>query len=62
MFGLLELVNNMWLRNASVNGIVILRIDVEEEVWRKYICEREQDVGRKAWKDGFNDREKESTM
>ena len=36
-FGLIELVNVIWLRDASVNGMVNLRINVEEEVWKKCI-------------------------
>ena len=56
-FGLIELVNLIWLRDASVNGKVNLRINVEEKVWKKYICERIQEVRREAWKDAFNDTE-----
>ena len=36
-----------------MNGIVNLRMNVEEKVWKKCICERIQEVGREAWKDGF---------
>ena len=50
-FGLIELVNLIWLRDASVNGIVNIRMTVEEEIWKKYICERIREVGREAWKD-----------
>ena len=32
--------------------MVNLRMSVEEEVWKKYICEIIQEVGREAWKDG----------
>ena len=50
---IIELVNLIWLRDASVNGMVNLRRNVEEEVWKKYICERIQEVGKEAWKDVF---------
>ena len=50
---LIDLVNFIWLRDASVNGMVNLRMNVEEEVWKKRICEKIQWVGREAWKDGF---------
>ena len=36
-----------------MNGMVNLRMNVEEEVWKKFICERIREVGREAWKDGF---------
>ena len=35
-FVLIELVNLIWLRDASMNGKVNLRMNVEEEVWTKY--------------------------
>ena len=58
-FGLIDLVNLIWLRDASVNGMVNLKMHVEEEVWKKRICERIQEVGREAWKAGFKDIERE---
>ena len=58
-FGLLELVNLICLREVSVNGMVNLGMNIEGEGWKKYICERIQESGRRAWKDGFNDTEKE---
>ena len=42
-----------------MNGIVNLGMNVEREGWKKYICERIQESGRRAWKDGFNDTERE---
>ena len=39
--------------------MVNLSMNVEEEVWKKYICDRTQDVGRDALKDGFNNTERE---
>ena len=32
-----------------------LGIHVEREGWKKYICERIQESGKRVWKDGFND-------
>ena len=58
-FGLLEFVNHIYLREVSVNGMLNLGMNVEGEGWKKYICERIQESGRRAWKDGFNDTEKE---
>ena len=58
-FGLFELVNLIWLREVSVNGMVNLGMNVDGEGWKKYICERIQEGGRRAWKDGFNDTERE---
>ena len=53
--GLSELVNLICLREVSVNGMVNLGMNVEREGWKKYICERMQESGRRAWKYGFND-------
>ena len=39
--------------------MVNLWMNVEREGWKKYICERIQESGRRAWKDGFNDTERE---
>ena len=32
---------------------------MDRKVWKKYICERIQEVGRQSWKNGFNDTERE---
>ena len=34
-------------------------MNVEEEVWKKCICERIQEVVREIWKDGFKNTERE---
>ena len=44
-----------------MNGMVNLGINVEREGWKKYICERIQESGRRAWKDGLNDTERVCT-
>ena len=38
--------------------MVNLRMNVEEEVWKKCICERIQEVGREACKGGFKNSER----
>ena len=58
-FGLIELVNLIWLREVSVNEMVNLWMNVDGEGWEKYICERIQEGGRRALKDGVNDTERE---
>ena len=52
-------INLICLREVSVNGMVNLGMNVNGEGWKKYICERIQECGRRAWKDGFNDTERE---
>ena len=42
-----------------MDGMVNLGMNVDEERWNKYICERIQECGRRAWKYGFNDTERE---
>ena len=45
-FGLLELVNLILLRYVSVKGMVSLGMKMDRKVWKKYICEIIQEVGR----------------
>ena len=42
-----------------MNGMVNLWMNVDRKLWKKYICERIQKVGRKAWKGGFHETEME---
>ena len=49
-----ELVNLIWLREVSLNGIVKLGMNVNGEFWKKHICKRIREVGNQAWKNGFN--------
>ena len=51
----MELVNLIWLREVSLNGMVKLGMNVNEEFWKKHIRE----VGKHAWKDDANDTERE---
>ena len=43
-FGLMGLVNLILLRDVSVNGMVSLGMKMDRKVWKKYICERIQEV------------------
>ena len=58
-FGLKEMVNLIWLREVSGNGMVNIGINVDGEGCKKYICEIIQEGSRGAWKYGFNDTERE---
>ena len=58
-FGLFELVNLIWLREVSLNGMVKLGMKVNWEFWKKHICSRIREVGKQVWKNGFNDTERE---
>ena len=42
--------------------MVNLVMNVEEEVWKKCICERIGEVGREAWKDGFKNIERKKRI
>ena len=55
----MELVNLIMFRAVSVNGMASIEMTMDRKVWKTYICERIQDVGRQSWKNGFNDTEKE---
>ena len=39
-FGRFELVNLIWVREVSLNGIVKLGMKVNGEFWKKHICSR----------------------
>ena len=58
-FGLMELVNLILLRDVSVNGMVSIGMKMDRKVWKKYICEKIQEVGRQSCKKRFNDTERE---
>ena len=53
------LVNFIWLREVSVNGMVKLGMNVDGGGWKKYICDIIQEGGMRAWKDGLNDTDRE---
>ena len=48
-FGRMGLVNLIILRDVSVNGMVSLEMKMDRKVWKKYISERIQEVGRAKW-------------
>ena len=58
-FGLFELVNLIWLREESLNGMVKLGMNVNGEFGKKHICNRIRKVGKQVSKNGFNDTERE---
>ena len=45
-FGLMEFVNLIILRDVNMNGMVSLGMKMDRKVWKKYISERIQEVGR----------------
>ena len=49
-FGLIELVNIIWLREVSLNGMVKLEMNVNGEFWKKHICHRIRQISKQAWK------------
>ena len=49
-FGLFELVNLIWLREVSLNGMVKLGMKVNWEFWKNHICSRIREVGKQVWK------------
>ena len=49
----IELVNLIWLREVSLNGMVKLEINVNGGFWMKHICNRIREDGKQAWKDAL---------
>ena len=45
----MELINLIPLRDVSVNEMVSLGMKMDRKVWKKYISERIQEVGREEW-------------
>ena len=58
-FWLFELVNLIWLREVSLNGMVKLGMNVNGDFWKKHICNRIREVGKQVWGNGFDDTERE---
>ena len=52
-FGLMELVNLIWLREVSVNGMVKLGINANGKCWKKHICKRIRDVWQTSMEKWF---------
>ena len=51
-FGLWELVNLIWLRNISKEGMAMLEIGYGRNVWTKIIVERIKECDRRWWRNG----------
>ena len=58
-FGLMELVDLLWLRNISEEGMAMFGMQYDRDVWKKINVERIKEYGRRWWMNGFgiNDRE-----
>ena len=52
-FGLLELVNLLWLRNISKEEMAILGMEYDSNVWNKIIVDRIKEYGRRWWINDF---------
>ena len=52
-FGLWELVNLQWLRNINKEGMAMLAMNYDRNVWKKTFVSRIQEYGRRQWKNGF---------
>ena len=48
-------INLIVLSVVSVNRIMSLGMKMDRKVWKKYICERIQEVSRQSWNNGSND-------
>ena len=60
-FGLMELVNVLWLPNSSKEGMAMFVMEYDRDVWKKIHVERIKEYGRRWWMNGFgiNDTEHE---
>ena len=45
-FGLIDLVDLIWLREVRLNRMVKLEMNVNGELWKKHICNRIREVGK----------------
>ena len=52
-FGLWELVNLLWLRNINKEGMAMLGMKYDRNVWKKTLVARIQEYGRRQWRNGF---------
>ena len=58
-FGLWELVNLLWLRNIYKEGMDMLGIKYDRNLWKKTFVARIQEDGRRQWRNGFGINERE---
>ena len=52
-FGLRELVNLLWFRNINNEGIAMLGIKSDRNMWKKTFVEIIQECGRRLRRNGF---------
>ena len=57
-FGLLGLVNLICQSEVSFHGMAKLWMNVDVELWRRYIYKRIREVSKQAWKYGLNGTER----
>ena len=57
--GRLELVNLLWLRNINKEGMAMLGIKYDRNVWKKTFVEIIQEYDRRRWRNGFGINERE---
>ena len=58
-FGLWEPVNLLWLRNINKEGMAVLGMKYDKNVWKKTLVARIQEYGRRQWRNGFGINERE---
>ena len=58
-FDLWELVNLLWLRNISKEGMAMLGMKYDKNVWKNTLVARIQEYGRRQWRNGFGINERE---
>ena len=58
-FGLWELVNLLWLKNINKEGMIMLGMKYNRNVWKKTLVARIQEDCRRQWRNGFGINERE---
>ena len=58
-FGLWELVNLLWFRSIKKEGMAMLGMEYDRNVWKKTFVARIQEYGRRWWSNGINEREQQ---
>ena len=58
-FGLWELVNLLWLRKISTEGMAMLGMKYDRNVWKNTYVERICEYDRRWWRNGFGMIERE---
>ena len=54
-----ELVNFLWHRNINKEGLEMLGMKYDKNVWKKTFVERIHEYGRRCWLNGFGMNERE---